>query len=461
MSAVAGLVLSGETRATAEPSPLTPEAFGARGDGRTNDTAAFAALARFVNAQGGGEIALRRTSYLVGRQVRGQNPHTGYAFEPAPIMNFSGCRRPLVIRGNGARLRCASRLRYGTFDPSTGEPTRHSMPYVRSGELATPYHAMIRAERCSGPIEISDIELDGGLHGLLIGGQYGDVGWQIPAFGIHLVNNRGAERLARVHAHHHALDGIVIDGDDDRVATSKLESVRCEYNGRQGCSIVGGRGYTFDDCTFSHTGKGGLSSPPGAGVDIEAEAGKRVRDLKFVRCRFSNNSGVGLLADSGPGEGATFEDCTFIGTTSWAVWPNKPRFRFFNCTFVGAIAHAYGDPDRSKACEFVHCTFLDNPRLSPTGEVYGGPNPSRPIADLPYNPNVLFDHCTFNLTDRAVLPWTTNVTIFSDCSMHQRAPAQSYPRGTFTGRNVITGNVMLYSARILGEVILNGRRVSQ
>jgi len=31
----------------------------------------------------------------------------------------------------------------------------------------------------------------------------------------------------------------------------------------------------------------------------------------------------------------------------------------------------------------------------------------------------------------------TNVVIFADCILSQRAPAQSYPRGTFVGRNVL------------------------
>jgi hypothetical protein len=319
---------------------------------------------------------------------------------------------------------------------------------------------MVRIEECNGGVEVSDLELDGNLQALEIGGQYGDAGWQIPAFGVHLANNDCAEHLLRIRTHHHALDGILIDGVDGRSEKSTIQSVRSEYNGRQGCSITGGSGYTFADCRFNHTGKAGLWSLPGAGVDIEAEGGKRVRNLRFLRCEFSGNSGAGLTAESGDSEGATFDGCKLIGTSSWAAWPNKPRFRFSRCTFVGPIVHAFGDPDPRRACQFRNCTFLDDPALSPDGLVYGGPNKSRPIADLPSNLNVLFDHCAFRLTHRAVLPWTTNATIFSNCFMSQRAPAQAYPRGTFLGHNVITGNVDLYSARIQGELIVNGHRVT-
>jgi hypothetical protein len=444
-------------RGVGQVAAIAPESFGARGDGTTNDTAAFAAMAAFVNARGGGEIVLRRTTYLVGMQRH--QPGRQYAFGPAPIMEFLGCTGPLVIRGNGARLLCQAGLRYGTFHPVTGRPTRNPMPYTSPGQLASPYRSMIRVENCSGLVDIRDLELDGNVGRLLIGGQYGDVGWQIGTTGIQLVNNQGPERLSRIHSHHHALDGLIIDGPDRRNATSAIDDFVSEYNGRQGCSIVGGRGYTFTRCKFNHTGKVPISSPPGAGVDIEAEAGKRVSNLSFVDCEFSNNSGAGLTADSGPSEGASFERCTFIGTTSWAAWPNKPDIRFIGCTFVGPIVHAYGSVDPRRACQFHDCTFRDDPALSPTGQIYGGANESRPIADLSNNPNVLFNRCRFLLTHRSVLPWTTNVVIFADCTLSQRAPAQSYPRGTFIGRNVLTGNIELYSARIHGEVIFNGRRL--
>uniref|UniRef100_UPI00286A96AF hypothetical protein n=1 Tax=Sphingomonas sp. TaxID=28214 RepID=UPI00286A96AF len=170
--------------------------------------------------------------------------------------------------------------------------------------------------------------------------------------------------------------------------------------------------------------------------------------------------GVGMVADNGDSEGARFDACTFVGTTSWAAWPRMPRARFQGCTFVGPIVHAFGDPDPQRAAQFADCTFRDDPALSPTGQIYGGENNDRPIADLPDNRNVLFNRCHFLLTHRAVLPWTTNVVIFADCILSQRAPAQSYPRGTFVGRNVLTGNIALNSAHIRGEVTLNGQRVA-
>lgn len=460
-ASLAATFLAAAPRAIAQTSStLTPEMFGAKGDGRTNDSAAFAALAAAIQRRGGGTIALRKAIYVVGRQTQAPRARrTGYAFEPAPLLEFHRLRSPLIIRGNGATLRCAPRLRYGTFDRDSGRKTVNAMPFLDGSQLSSPYRAMIHAEDCLADITIDNIELDGNLAGLAIGGPWGDTGWQIPATGIILKNNRGSECLANIHAHHHPQDGLMIDGIDavrNGGTRTTLDKVRSEYNGRQGLSIVGGRGFTIRGSQFSHTGKGGIASAPGSGIDIEAEGGKRVRDLAFDNCTFANNTGAGLVADSGDSEDARFTRCSFIGTTNWSAWPNKPRFRFLDCTFVGAFVHAIGDRDPARATQFTRCRFLDDPALSPTGEVYGGENPDRPIGDLPDNLNVRFDRCEFRLTHRAVLPWSTNV-IYADCTMSQVSPKIAYPRGFYVGRNVITGRVGISGSQITGTLIANGR----
>jgi len=315
---------------------------------------------------------------------------------------------------------------------------------------------MVRIKNWAGPISIEDLELDGNLAGLIVGGQFGDTGWQIPATGIMLTNNQGSERLTRVHAHHHALDGLCIDGITGRETASVIESVLSEYNARQGCSIVGGRNYSFVNCRFNHTGKAHLVSAPGAGVDIEAEE-KTIRNLHFSRCEFSNNTGPGMVADTGDSKNAQFERCLFIGTTSWAAWPRKPLFRFKSCQFVGSICNTFGDRDKSRAAQFHDCKFVDDPAVTPTASVY---RDSWPIADLSSYENVLFNRCRFKLTNKLVLPWSISA-LYNDCIMSQVSTKQAFPRGTYTRTNLIHGNVDLYGSRILGNLTVNGRHIAR
>lgn len=438
-------------------SVFRPEDFGARGDGRTNDSGAFAALAAAVSASGGGRVEFRPTTYLVGTQRRVASQVM--AFAPSSLLEFRDCTKPLILRGNGARIRCVDRLRFGTFNPRSGEATRHAMPFYDRTEIASPYSWMIFVANCRNTVEISDFELDGNLPRLLLGGPWGDVGHQIAAGGIRLVDNSGPELLRNLHLHHHGQDGLMIDGiDRDRGVRSRIETVRSEYNARQGCSVIGGRGYDFLSCHFNHTGRGGLASPPGAGVDVEAENNKKVRDITFTACEFADNHGAGCVADSGDSAGVSFNDCVFVGTTTWALWPHKPQMRFNRCRIIGPTAHAFGDgavPER--ATQFHDCAFLDDPALSPTRRVYGTDQPL-PIVNLPGNPSVLFARCRFDLRHGAELPWTVDC-IYSDCTMGQSTGTVSYPRGSYRGRNTIRGNAILAGSTNNGELFLNGTRL--
>jgi hypothetical protein len=433
--------------------------FGAKGDGVANDSSAFAALAEAVNAAGGGTVSFRRTTYLVGRQSLNPVPRALYMWEPAKLLDFAGCSRPLRLRGNGARIRCVDGLRYGSFD-GIGRPATHVGRYTGPG-VATPYRAMIQVSGCTGPVEISDFELDGNLPRLNIGGTYGDSGYQIPATGILLVANRSDEIVTNVHCHHHGQDGLGIYGIDELLSPMPrrlISGLRSEYNGRQGCSITGGRGYAFEKCRFAHTGRSTLHSAPGAGVDIEAEGGRKNRDFRFVDCEFVDNSGCGMVADSGDSEGALFTRCTFIGTTAWSAWPFKPRFRFQSCRFVGTMVRAYGDKDPERAAQFSDCVWLDDPKLSPTGQVYLGGKKNYPVANLSSSMNVRFVRCTFNLTHDGLLPWSW-FAIYQDCRMSQKAPVQADTKGKYLGTTIINGNVSLYGSDVIGAVIFNGKRI--
>ena len=307
---------------------------------------------------------------------------------------------------------------------------------------------------------VADFDLAGCTDSLIIGGQYGDTGWQIPGTGLSLRDNLGSEIVERVHTHHHPQDGLSLNGidADTPMAMRSLTEVVADANGRQGCSLVGGRGYRFSRCSFTRTGRGKVSSAPGAGGDIEAEGGKHIRDVGFADCRFIDNAGCGMVADTGDSDGARFTRCTFIDTISWSVRVNKPHFRFEDCRFVGALVHAYGDQNPARAAQFVGCTFDDDPALSPTHKVYGGTNGDHPLADLSDSRNMLFDRCRFSALHGWVPPWSTGA-IYRDCMMVQGMKTFGFPCGRYIGQNSIVGKVDLYGSTIGGTMRVNGTPV--
>src|SRR5690606_25110258 len=105
---------------------------------------------------------------------------------------------------------------------------------------------------------------------------------------------------------------------------------------RQALSLVGGNDFSAVDCVFSHTGRNSaVQSNPGAGVDIENESGSYgIRNSRFLRCTMADNRGQGWVTDWTTVIGVTFEDCTFIGTTNYAIWGRARKTKLINCTVI-------------------------------------------------------------------------------------------------------------------------------
>lgn len=420
------------------------------------NTAAFTAAGAAISRAGGGTLLVPPGTYRVGiqRRERGREGR----FVAAEVIRIEGCREPVAILGRGATLKAADGLRFGAFHPQTAAPHWAAMPFL-DGEYRAEAPTMVHIEGCSGPVRVEGLTLDGNADAYTLGGPWGDTGRQVGGDGIVCVSNTGGVAIDDVVCRHHGRDGILLVhsglGPDSPRYPVTLTDVTSDRNGRQGLSWVGGTALTATRCKFTRTGRGKSSSPPAAGVDIEAE-GSVCRNGRFVACEFSDNAGAQMVADSGDSADVQFAGCTFIGTTNWSAWPCKPRFLFRDCLFVGSIVKVWGSPDPAQATKFIDCRFYGDPALSPTRQVYGGF-----LADLGAGAtNVLMQNCDF----RAVAPgiallWTPADMRFDNCRFSQKGKGTSYPRGIFTGTNRIdsAGPVELYGSQNRGRLFLNGR----
>lgn len=394
-----------------------PEHYGARGDGATNDTVAFAAMAATIQAQGGGIIELRPVIYVVGNQ-RLNAPNGLNAFSGDKILTLTGLTKAFELRGNGATLKLFDGYRFGTFNRS-GEPTQNPMPYTGYGERSFPTagagsDGVVTIANCSGSIKVESLTVDGNLRNATIGGTFGDTGWQLPGDGFLIADNTGGELIQNVKAVDCPRDGAMAWNTSSLgpIRTSRVMSSWFNFesrgNGRQGFSLVGGRNYQFENCKFHDTGRGKISSAPGAGFDLEAEVAT-IRDIVFRNCLFANNAGAQLVADSGDTEGVAFDDCDFIGVDSWSLWPFKPRMKFNRCRIFGALTHLYSDPSNpSRSSNFTNCVFSNDVIQVPYPTLFQGDA----MLDLAGGgAGALFDRCAFfvvNLTNGEGL-------IFRDC----------------------------------------------
>ena len=446
-----------------DPDTIDVRRFGASPAASAVDNSrAFAAASAAINAAGGGTLLVPPGIYRVAAQRLVGRRGAGRAFHSADIIKIERCTRPVLISGKGATLRAADGLRYGSFDPQTGAPHKPaSLPFYDRDFRTDPYR-MIEVNECRGAVRIEGFDLDGNMKAYVLGGEWGDTGRQLSAVGIMLQGNVGGVTIEGVTSHDHGLDGIMVVhhglGPRSPRYPITLIDVVCDRNGRQGLSWVGGTELTALRCRFTRTGRGKVSSAPGAGVDIEAE-NSVCRNGRFVDCEFSDNVGVGFLADQGDTANVRLERCTFVGTTAWSAWPRKPGFVFDDCLFVGAIVQTHGDPDPRRAVRFQSCRFRADRALSPTRAVYGST-----LADLGAGAtNVLFTGCSFEaIIPEVALPWTPGDVRYDNCRFRQAGKVTSYPRGVFTGRCEIVsaGHVQLEGSRFAGHVTLNGRKLS-
>jgi hypothetical protein len=440
--------------------PMDARWFGAGPDASPiENTTAFQAAGKAIAARGG-TLVVPPGKYWIGMQRLAQARGKGFAYLTESVIQIDGCTKQVRLVGHGAVLKCAPRLRYGQFDPVTGDATEHAT--TDADHRAAPYSYMIDVRNCSGPVHVEGFELDGSLEDHVLGGLWGDRGRQIQASGIYSFANTGGVTIVNIWTHHHALDGVTVAhpnlGVDAPSYPVVLMDVRSEYNGRQGLSWIGGTTLRAARCRFNHTGRAGFSSSPAAGVDIEAED-SICRGGLFVDCEFVGNVGAGLLADTGSVSDATFERCVFVGTSYYALWPRKPRLAFQNCEIVGTLVNVFQDMDPDLATKFYGCRFSTDQKRSPDGRIYNGM-----LADLGGGAmNVLFSGCEFDASiPSGVLPWSPVGTLYHDCKFRQTGSLMSYPRGAFTGINVISsaGPVDLQGATFRGVVTLNGRKIS-
>ena len=383
--------------------------FGAVGDGVTNDTDAFAAASARINALGGGTLVIPPGTYIIGKQTFAGAFGLGYAYAPSTVLSFNGCTKPVSVLGCGAILKFASGLKFGSFNPVTGAVHSPSLPFTNYDYVAAVGNA-IAFINCAS-VTVEDLEIDGNIANLTLGGLWGDTGRQIAAYGLYAYGNKNFQ-AKNIYTHHHGLDGVVI-GYAGLTETSDyyphvLANVRSEYNARQGLSWVGGSSLTAIGCAFNYTGRSTFSSAPTAGLDIEAESSV-CRNGLFLNCEFKDNVGLGVVADSGDSANVTFINCKVVGTTNYATWTRKPRFVFQDCLIAGTIVNPHGSAtDPASATKYIRCTVTDE--VSFGGTPYGNY-----LIDTGGADNAFFDSCRV-VSTRSKLCYGNN-GIFQNCQM--------------------------------------------
>jgi hypothetical protein len=376
------LLLAGLAQAQAPAAPLRKDLkkdFGAVGDGKTNDEAAFQKAADFFNKRAQtpagtapAVLAIPKGVYLVGRP----NPLGNGGSQ---VLALAGCRN-LTIQGADSattEIRYASGLRYGAFNPASQKPFEAPTALFVDRNYAAAVGICILLQNCEN-VTVAGLAINGNVGKAVVGGHWGDTGIQLNYDGIFVGDSRRIT-LRGLALHHLGRDGIQVLNhlaktlDDAQADNILLENLTCNYNGRQGLSVTGVSGLRAVNCSFSHTGRvvipalgKALFSNPGAGVDLEPENGF-VKNVRLDNCRLVNNAGQALVSDRPAGthpettKNVVIANSVLWGTTNWSAWVTQPDFLFTNCRIYGAFVHGARANNPGEATRFVGCTFEDKP----------------------------------------------------------------------------------------------------
>lgn len=468
---LAGTINSSAARALLSLHFYAPEDYGAVGDGAVNDTDAFEAMTADVQAASGGVILLDpKAVYRVGKQTLTNNGAVMYSAKD--VIYLTGCTKPIIILGQGAKFQLAPGLRFGTFN-AAGVRTDHAMPYTGGDACSLVGHnGIIALENNTGGIHIDRVELDGNIGAQLIGGQFGDTGYQLQADGLYLGNNKGGVRVVDVYSHHNGRDGFLVAAVDNAnpngpdIPRVPHEFINChaDLNCRNNVSDLGGKGIIWRQLVSTNAGQTSMGLPiasaPSSCYDLETEWGS-CRQRLFEDCDFINGAGATFVSDHQDVADLFFNRCRFDGPTNVAAWLEAiPGVVMRDCTIFGVLL--YEDPaDLSRAGQFYNCHFTDK-----DGDSVSGSNFVPFLGFALFNGaggglhgnKALLNHCTFD--SHHAVPISATGPILQDCAIISTGGLGGVVNGVFRGINTITAPLSdIYNLPgyvLQGSITLNG-----
>ncbi len=351
---------AGAALAPADVQRFTPEQFGAKGDGRTNDTAAFAALSKAIERAGGGFVQLRNKAvYIVGEQ----RPGGGYFRSGADILSVKNIRN-FIVDMNQAVMRMAPGLLFGGFEQISG---RAAKKIGLDQAMSAHQGILIRAQNVSY-VHIFNGELDGNGSRALVGGPWGDTGRQCISYGIHIYGCSNVT-LEDLNIHNFPLDAVAIGytGLRDRAPLRPVSMKRCHLHqcGRNCLSLTGSNAFHAENSIFEDSGncpnpnvpEGRIRSAPAACVDIEAENAVN-RNSRFTGCKFiaGRHSMTAFVADSGDTAGIYLKNCLIDGK----FWSRKAGTILDGCEVKGTLSVLSGShPRQQDNSRILNCKGTD------------------------------------------------------------------------------------------------------
>lgn len=380
-----GNIINGWVRQV-HPRYLNAMNFGASADGNHNTYYDHEAIQRIKNviknsSEKSFVVHFDGGEYIIGKQEF--TAGVGFTNEDGLNIDFDSMSdKYIIVQSDNAIFKLRNNSYYGVFDKNTKEPFTTTMPFypntpswVADGDKVSVVETgfIFNFNNIKGLITKGSFTCDGNMENCIIGGQYGDTGWQLIAYGFRVARIESFE-VSNIRSLNNCLDGVYIAGINNSLTpdvinpnyTGTVRSVVTSGNGRQGFSLGGGQNISFYDCSSDNIGmpEFKVQSMPKSCFDIEAELFP-IRNIKFYNCFFGNAPTTSLVADSADTRNVQFFGCRFINSYGITAWVRKPEFKFFDCYFNGYMEGQYGTFIEGDRTVYQGCIFTDDPKYNP------------------------------------------------------------------------------------------------
>lgn len=382
--------------------------FGVNANGG-DDTDALFNLGQFIsNATTPLHVIFPKGVSRVGSQQFAGVAGLGYSYRPsyftrawgdASDMGWFSIHRTdnnIVLDMSGWTLKMNDGMKIGSYDPVTGSSLSPSLPFYNYDYQASQGY-LIKIFQAPNIIMINGVT-DGNLANTVWGGNFGDTGYQAPAYNIWFNQSSGVQVYDHT-SKNSPLDGFYIGETGDAFQPTTLTQIKGSYFkdcvlqdcGRNIISYTGGANAVFENCNVwragnNATGITGHGSGPASCLDVESEGGV-IQNLTFSRCKFMVGGDAAVIGgfaqpndvtnvkfskcvmhcETGAqafvnyARNCTLEDCTIYGGTSLNTGTKQAPTKIIRCKFYNRVDGRYitnfamsGFTDLMEDCEIYY-----------------------------------------------------------------------------------------------------------
>lgn len=229
-----------------------------------------------VNATGGCIVEFPEGTFNVGYQDFAGAAGLGYSYKAGEYFYIKYLTKPVLLKFNNTKIRFGKGQRVGSFDPVTGAV----MPTIQSRMDYRAYRGILfGVVGCIYAGVTGQLEIDFLGETVILGGEFGDRGYQCPEYGFWFIDNRQLSFNANYIAKNGAMDAIYIAGLNDSDCFSEVSGLNIDRMGRTGVVVAGGSNIRISG-NVTKSGLGSIVSAPGHNFSIEPEK-RKVDNVEF------------------------------------------------------------------------------------------------------------------------------------------------------------------------------------